>query len=277
MDYRRDRDGRDRPRSGGRSFRRDDGRKWQGKSRSSDDMVYGLRPVMEALSSAKEIERITISDSLNREQVAEVKQVAKQRGVPVKTVPQAWFNRLGNRNHQGIVASVSPITYQPLEQLLPLLYDQGLEPLIIIADGITDVRNLGAIVRTAECAGASGLIVPKRGTAHINAAAVKTSAGALMHFPVCRVDSIPEACQYLKDSGLRLVAASEKGSTYYHRASLGGPLGLILGDEYEGVSPRLLDMCDETVRIPIRGQVESLNVSVSAGIILYEIERQRQL
>ncbi len=240
-------------------------------------MVYGLRPVMEALSSAREIERITVSESLGREQLAELRQIAHHRGVPVKTVPPAWFNRLGQRNHQGIVATVSPITYQPLEQLLPLLYDQGLDPLIIVADGITDVRNLGAIVRTAECAGASGLVVPKRGTAHINADAVKTSAGALLHFPVCRVDSIAQACQYLKDSGLRLVAASEKGATYYHKAELAGPLALVLGDEHEGVSTQLLDMCDETVRIPIRGQVESLNVSVSAGIILYEIERQRQL
>lgn len=248
---------------------------WSTRSRAKDEMIYGIRPIVEALNSGKEIERITISESLSGEQLSELKQMARQRSVPVKQVPPMWFNRLGQRNHQGIVATVAPITYQNLEALIPMLYDQGQDPLVIVADGITDVRNLGAIVRSAECAGASALIVPKRGSAHLNADAVKSSAGALLHFPVCRVDSIERTCEFLRESGLRLVAASEKGATYYHHAELRGPLALVLGDEFSGVSPRILDMCDTTVRIPTHGQVESLNVSVSAGIILFEIERQR--
>ncbi len=248
---------------------------WNTRARAKDEMVYGIRPIREALSSGKDIERITISDTLGGEQVSELKQIARQRGVPVKQVPSVWFGRLGQRNHQGIVATVSPITYQNLEQLIPMLYDQGQDPLVIVADGITDVRNLGAIVRSAECAGASALIVPKRGSGHLNADAVKSSAGALLHFPVCRVDSIERTCEYLRECGLRLVAASEKGETYYHNAELKGPLAVVLGDEFSGVSPRIMEMCDSTVRIPMHGQVESLNVSVSAGIILFEIERQR--
>ena len=167
------------------------------------------------------------------------------------------------------------IEYQNIEWILPKIYESGEEPLVVVAGGITDVRNLGAIVRTAECAGAHTLVVPSTGGAQINADAVKTSAGALAHFPVARTRSLKQTCEYLKASGLRLIAATEHGETYYQRANLAGPIALILGDEGTGVPEELLALCDEKVRIPLHGQISSLNVSVAAGILLYAIESQR--
>lgn len=240
-------------------------------------MVYGVHPVLEALEAGREIERIIVREGLGGDMVPRILQMGRQRGVPIQPVPQGWFARLGGRNHQGIVAYIAPITYQPIETLIPMLYEAGKEPLVIVADGITDVRNLGAIVRTAECSGAHALVVPKRGSAQISSDTIKASAGALSHFAVARVESLVACCRFLQDSGLRIVVASERGARYYHGANLTGPVALVLGDEAKGVSPKIAALADESVKIPIHGQVQSLNVSVAAGVILYEIERQRAL
>lgn len=248
----------------------------QRRTRSQGEMLYGVHPIVQAIESGQEIERIIMRSGLRSETLPQLMQMARQRGIAVQHVPAAWFNRLGSRNHQGIVATVSPIGYQSLEALIPLLFEQGESPLIVVADGITDVRNLGAIARSAECAGAHALVVPTKGSAHINADTVKASAGALLHFPVCRTSRLDQTCQFLKECGLQLVVATEDGATFFHSADLHGPLALVLGDEGHGVSSSILRMADITVRIPIHGQVSSLNVSVAAGILLYEAERQRR-
>ncbi len=248
---------------------------WQRKARAQRDMLYGLHPIEEALNAGQELERIIMRSGLAGDWVTAVQKTARQRGIPVQMVPAAWFGRLGSRNHQGIVAYRSPIGYTRLDQLIPMLYEQGMEPLIVAADGITDVHNLGAIARTAECVGAHCLLVPSHGSAQIGADTVRTSAGALEHLAVARTDDFTAALRFLQESGVRLVAATEKGGRVFSQATLTVPLCLIMGDEGRGISRDTLALVDEQLRIPIHGAVESLNVSVAAGIILYEIERQR--
>lgn len=248
---------------------------WQRRSRAQRDMLYGLHPIEEALNAGQELERIIMRSGLAGEGVTTIQKTARQRGIPVQTVPAAWFARLGTRNHQGLVAYRSPISYTRLDQLVPMLYEQGTDPLIVAADGITDVHNLGAIARTAECVGAHCLLVPSHGSAQISADTVRTSAGALEHLPIARTGELTATLRFLQDSGIRLVAATEKGGHVFSQTDLKGPLCLIMGDEGRGVSPATLAIVDEQLRIPIHGAIESLNVSVAAGIILYEVERQR--
>jgi RNA methyltransferase, trmH family, group 3 len=241
----------------------------------SAEIIYGLHPIMEALDAGRELEKLVFRKGLSSEQLPLIIRRARERGIPIQYVPEEWFIRLGSRNHQGAIAFVAAIEYQKIEWILPKIYESGQEPLLVVSGGITDVRNLGAIVRTAECAGAHALIVPTTGGAQINADAVKTSAGALAHFPVARTPSLLHTCQFLKASGLRLLAASEHGDSYYQKADLTGPVALILGDEGMGIPNDILPLCDLKLRIPLHGQISSLNVSVAAGILLYAIESQR--
>ena len=233
------------------------------QKRISAELLYGLYPIMEALDAGRELERIVLKKGLVNEQIPLITRRARERGIPVQYVPAEWFIRLGNRNHQGAIAYLAEIEYQRIEWLLPKIFESGEDPLILVAAGITDVRNLGAIVRTAECAGAHALVIPTQGGAQINADAVKTSAGALLHFPVARTFQLRATCEFLKNSGLR-------------QADLRGPLALVLGDEGHGVPEDILALCDQTLRIPLHGQISSLNVSVAAGVLLYAIESQRR-
>lgn len=249
---------------------------WQRRPRAQQEMVYGLRPIMEALEAGRELERIILREGLTpSDELSTLHRIARQRGIPVQYVPPMWFGRLGSRNHQGMVAYLSPIEYQDLAEIIISTFERGEVPLLVVADGITDVHNIGAIARTAECVGAHALIVPSRGSAQLGADALKTSAGALSHIAVCRVGSIAQTVQHLQANGVRVLAASEKGATVHTRMDLTGPLALVLGDEYEGVSTEVLRAADGTLKVPIHGSVGSLNVSVAAGIILYEAERQR--
>lgn len=251
---------------------------WQRRPRVQQEMVYGLRPVMEALEAGRDIERIILREGIERsEEVSTLQRVARQRGIPVQYVPAMWFSRLGSRTHQGMVAYLSPIEYQNLPEIITSTFERGEDPLLVLADGITDVHNIGAIARTAECVGAHALVVPSRGSAQLGADALKTSAGALSHIAVCRVESIGQTVQFLQTNGLRVFAASETGASVHTHTDLSGPLAVVLGDEYEGVSRDVLRAVDGAVRVPIHGSVESLNVSVTAGVILYEVERQRHL
>ena len=239
---------------------------WQRRPRAQQEMVYGLRPIMEALEAGRELERIILREGLTpSDELSTLHRIARQRGIPVQYVPPMWFGRLGSRNHQGMVAYLSPIEYQDLSEIIISTFERGEVPLLVVADGITDVHNIGAIARTAECVGAHALIVPSRGSAQLGADALKTSA----------VGSIAQTVQQLQANGVRVLAASEKGATVHTRMDLTGPLALVLGDEYEGVSTEVLRAADGTLKVPIHGSVGSLNVSVAAGIILYEAERQR--
>jgi 23S rRNA (guanosine2251-2'-O)-methyltransferase len=240
-----------------------------------DKMVYGVRPVIEALQAGKEIEKVLVVTGLKSELFPEMRKLLNEKEIPMQYVPMEKLNRVTRQNHQGVIAFVSPIIYEDYEQIIPALFDIGRNPLVLILDRITDVRNFGAIARTAECAGVDAIIVPSRGSALMGADAVKTSAGALFKIPVCRSVNLKDTIDYIKACGLQIVAATEKATEYHFQIDLTLPTAIMLGSEEDGVSPEYLKRCDQRVRIPMVGEIESLNVSVAAGIILFEAVKQR--
>ncbi len=242
-----------------------------------NNLVYGMRPVLEAITAGKVIDRIIMQQGLKGELVPELRKAISENDIPFQYAPVEKLNRLVRGNHQGIVCFLSPIEFQPIENLLLSVYEKGETPLFVILDKITDVRNMGAIARTAACAGAHGLIIPEKGGAPINEDAMKTSAGALSILPVHRSSNLKETIDYLKESGLRIMAASEKGNKNYYETDFTGPLAIIMGSEEDGVSGEYLRRCNDVVKIPMRGTIESLNVSVAAGILLFEIVKQQGL
>jgi len=242
-----------------------------------EEYIYGIRPAIEAIKAGKEIEKVFIQNGLKGELFRELFSLIKDLEIPFQFVPVEKLNRLSRQNHQGVITYLSEITYQKLEDIIPLVYEQGRVPLLLILDRITDVRNIGAIARTAECAGADGVLIPAKGSARINSDAIKTSAGALYKLPVIRSENVKESIRFLKNSGLKIIAATEKASLLYTETFYNEPLALILGSEGEGISEEYLKLCDETIRIPVFGEIGSLNVSVASGVLVYEIIRQRQI
>ena len=238
-------------------------------------MIFGIRAVIEAVEAGKEIDRLLVKKDLQGELSKELFAAIRGYDIPVQRVPAEKLNRITRKNHQGVIAFIAPVTYQHVENLVPTLFEEGKEPFFVLLDGVTDVRNFGAIARTAECAGVNAVIIPSRNSVSVNADAVKTSAGALHILPVCRENNIASTIRYLKNCGIRIVGATEKAELDYTRARLDGPLCLIMGAEDKGIPQEHLALCDEWVRIPILGQIESLNVSVAAGILIYETVKQR--
>ncbi|MFM2135054.1 MAG: hypothetical protein RL021_454, partial [Bacteroidota bacterium] len=238
-------------------------------------MIYGIHPVMEALRAGKEFDRVFIHRGAKGEGMLQVKKSLKENGILWQEVPVEKLDRLTRKNHQDIVAFISPIAYQPLEEVVPALFEQGLTPLLLVLDRITDVRNFGAIARTAECAGVHAIVIPQRGAASVTADAIRASAGALNRIPVCRVPDLRAASLFLRDSGIVLAAATEKASDLYFDADLSMPLAVVMGSEEDGISTEMMRTCDRLLRIPMLGNVGSLNVSVAAGILLFESVRQR--
>ena len=243
---------------------------------TENDIIFGIRAVIEAIEAGRDIDRILIKKDLHSDLARELLNAVRGTEIPVQRVPLERINRITRKNHQGVVALVAAVTYQHVDSLLPGLFEQGRTPLLVMLDGITDVRNFGAIARTCECAGVDALIIPSRGSVTVNADAVKTSAGALHTLPVCREQSLHQTLRYLHDSGLRLVAATEHGRTTYTAADLTGPVCLVMGAEDRGIASDCLALCDDWVSIPMLGHIESLNVSVAAGILVYEVIRQRK-
>ena len=241
------------------------------------DYIFGIRAVIEAVRSGRQLDRLLIRHGLQGSLYHELITEIRNRNIPYQIVPQERIDLVTKKNHQGVLAWLSLIEYQSVSDILPLIYEKGEDTLVIVLDGISDVRNFGAIIRTAECMGVHAAIVPERGSARITADAVKTSAGALNFFPVCREKSILKSIGFLKDSGLRIFAATEKRGTDLSRACLTGPSALILGSEERGISRELLSVSDMEIRIPMEGRIGSLNVSVAAGIFLHEIKRQRSI
>lgn len=241
-----------------------------------NEMIFGIRAVIEAVEAGKEIDRLLIKKDLQSELSRELFSAIKGYDIPVQRVPVEKLNRITRKNHQGVIAFIAPVTYQLVENLVPTLFEDGKEPFFVLLDGVTDVRNFGAIARTAECAGVDAIIIPSRNSVSVNADAIKTSAGALHILPVCRENNISSTIKYLKNSGLRIVAATEKAELDYTGATMEGPVCLIMGAEDKGIPEEHLALCDEWVRIPILGQIESLNVSVAAGILIYEIVKQKK-
>jgi 23S rRNA (guanosine2251-2'-O)-methyltransferase len=240
-----------------------------------ENFIYGLHPVTEAIKSGKEIDKILFRKGLQGTFSAELLQLAKEYQIPFQFVPPEKLDRITRKNHQGVIAMISQISYQSLENLVQMVFEEGKTPLFLILDNITDVRNFGAISRTAECAGVHGIIIPMQGSAQINEEAVRTSAGALMRIPVCRERNLKTTANFLKESGVMLVAATEHAKEDYFEKEYSGPAAIIMGSEETGISPELLRACDHMVKIPMMGEISSLNVSVAAGVLLFEVVRQR--
>lgn len=239
------------------------------------DYIFGIRAVMEAIEAGKEIDKIFIKKDLSGTLATELSDMIRANGIVTQRVPVERLNRITRKNHQGVVAMLSAVTYHRLDHLLPELYESGVLPFVVVLDGITDVRNFGAIARTCECAGVDAIVIPSHGSVSVGADAVKTSAGALHHIPVCREHSALGAVKLLKASGYRVVAVSEKADINYTTADYTVPTALVLGAEDTGISPEVLRQCDTFVSIPMFGHIGSLNVSVAAGILMYEVVRQR--
>lgn len=237
-------------------------------------MIYGTRAVIEAILAGKNIDKVMVQSGLSNDLIKELIAVAKNNNVPVAFVPPEKIKRLSTKNHQGVICLLSSITFASVDNLIFKSYNEGREPFFLILDRITDVRNFGAIVRTAECAGVDGIIIADKGNAPITSDAMKTSAGALNHVPICREKDMKKILTLLHDNGIRLVACTEKTEKSIYEVNLTGPLALILGSEEDGVSDTFLRESDELARIPLKGKIESLNVSVAAGVALYEALRQ---
>ena len=238
-------------------------------------MVFGIRAVIEAIRSGKDIEAIYVQRGLNNNLFLELRALLKEHELSYQQVPVEKLNRITTKNHQGVIGVISPVTYQKIENIIPEIYERGETPLILILDGITDVRNLGAIARTAECAGVHAIVIPAKGSAQINPDAIKTSAGALYKIPVCRHESLLKVAKFLQESGLQLVACTEKTNDYLYKPDYTMPTVIIMGSEEDGISNELIRIAEHLAKIPMFGEISSLNVSVSAGIILYEAVRQR--
>ena len=240
-----------------------------------NEMIFGVRAVIEAIQAGKEIDKILIKKDIQSDLARDLFAILKQTSIPIQRVPVERIDRITRKNHQGVVAFISPVTYQHTEDLVPFLFEQGKNPLFIMLDGITDVRNFGAIARTCECAGVDAIIIPSKNSVSVNADAVKTSAGALLTLPVCREHNLTQTLRFLKSSGFKIIAATEKGDYDYTKADFSSPTCLIMGAEDKGVSYDNLALCDEWVKIPLFGSIESLNVSVAAGILIYKAIEQR--
>jgi len=241
------------------------------------NMIYGTRAVIEAVKAGKEIDRVMIKNGIEGELTRELKIVLHQNHINIQYVPVEKINKITMKNHQGVIAFLSVISYQKIEDILPGIFENGETPLLLILDRITDVRNFGAIARTAYCSGVHAIIIPSRGAAQIGSDAIKTSAGALHNINVCRHDNLKEVIDYLKKSGVNVIAATEKAGQLCYHADLRVPLAFIMGSEEDGVSPEYLKLSGNSVRVPITSEIGSLNVSVAAGILLYETIRQRSL
>ena len=229
---------------------------------------------MEAIEAGRQIEKVYVRKGAEGQLLGELREMCRRRNINVQEVPVEKLNRLTRGNHQGVVAQIAAITYVELAEILEGV-PQDETPLIVVFDGVTDVRNFGAIARSAECAGAHGLIVPVKNAAPVNADAMKTSAGALAKIPVCRVGSIRNTLKILQNEGMQVVAASEKSTTVIYDADMTKPTVVVMGSEDTGISKEVLKMCDVQLAIPIVGSIESLNVSAAAAVILFEAVRQR--
>ena len=240
-----------------------------------DQYIFGIRAVIEAIQSGKEIDKLLIKKDINGELINELFALIKERHLVVQRVPVEKINRITRKNHQGVVAFLSAVTYYNIEEVVPVLFEEGINPFLIVLDGITDVRNFGAIARTCDCAGVNAIIIAERKSVSVNADGRKTAAGALNDVPVCREKNLVNVVKFLKSSGYKVVGASEKSSVNYTKVDYTGPVALILGAEDKGISNDLLKLCDEFVSIPEFGNINSLNVSVAGGVMMYEVVRQR--
>ena len=243
--------------------------------RMKDQIIFGIRPVIEAVKAGKEFEKVFIQKDLKGENSKELISILKLKGIRYSKVPYQKLNKLTRKNHQGVVCLMALISYSKIENILPFVYEKGESPLFLLLDGVTDVRNFGAIVRTAECAGVHAVVVPEKGGAQINSDAMKTSAGALNNVPICKTSSLTKSIEFLRQSGMQVVSCTEKSERHISKVDFKLPTAIVLGSEDVGVSIECLESSDFKVAIPMMGKIGSLNVSVAAGMVLYEAVGQR--
>lgn len=239
------------------------------------EMIFGIRAIIEAIDAGKTLDKLLLRRDMTSTIGKELLQKLQGTTTPVQKVPVEKLNQYTDKNHQGAIAFLSPIEFYNIETLIPTLFEEGKTPLLMVLDGVTDVRNFGAIARTCACAGANALIIGTHGSVAINGDAIKTSAGALHSLPVCKVDNLQTCLQYLRDSGFHVVAATEHATANYTEVDMTAPVAIVMGSEDKGIYEGNLRICSHQVRIPMSGVIESLNVSVAAGIMLYEVVRQR--
>lgn len=241
----------------------------------SEEYIFGIRAVMEAIEAGKDIDRVYVKKDLNGELAGELFEVMRKHHIVSRRVPIERINKITRKNHQGVVAMLSAVTYYKLDRLIPELFEEGKLPFMVVLDGVTDVRNFGGIARTCECAGVDAIVIPEHDSVGVTADAVKTSAGALHYIPVCREGSVLGAVRQLKASGYTVIAVTEKTDVSYTSVDYTVPVAIVLGAEDRGISAEVLRVCDSYVSIPMFGHIGSLNVGVAAAIVTYESVRQR--
>ena len=244
------------------------------ENETEQNIVFGIHPVMEAIEAGKEIEKVFLKKGTTNPAITDIKRTLKGKRIPFQEVPQEKLFRLTRKNHQGVIALLSPIEYQNFEEVVGRVIESGESPLVLVLDRVSDVGNFGAICRSAECAGVHAVLIPIKGSAQINSYAVKSSAGAIFNIPICRTGHILSEVRNLQEAGLRVVACSEKGEDDIYKTDLSGPMAIIMGSEEDGIGEGLLEVAKEHVNIPMAGNTGSLNVSVATGIILFERLRQ---
>lgn len=240
-----------------------------------EHQIFGIRAIIEAIQSGTEIDKVFLQKDAQGDLMKELLTTMKKNNVNFSYVPVEKLNRLTSKNHQGAVANISPISFHTLEDLVTNVIDSGKKPLFLILDQLSDARNFGAIIRTAECTGVNGIIVQKQGSAPVNGDTVKTSAGAVFNIPICKVDHIKDAIFFLQGSDIKTVAATEKTDNLIYDIDFNQGIAIIMGSEDRGVNPSVLKIVDEKAKLPMYGTIESLNVSVACGAFLYEAVRQR--
>jgi 23S rRNA (guanosine2251-2'-O)-methyltransferase len=245
------------------------------REQSSQNILYGIRPVEEAMLEGKTLEKVLIQKGIKNPAINRLISLLSERKAAFQFVPEEKLDRTTSGQHQGVIAYVSEVDYSQIEDIIPSLFEQSKTPFIIVLDRITDVRNFGAIARSAECLGVDAIVVPSRGGALIGPDAMKVSAGALNHIPICRADNLKKTLLFLRDSGLYLVGCSEKADKNLDKIMFDQPLAVILGSEENGVSEEYLKLCDENAKINLVGKTASLNVSVAGAILMYEVAKQR--
>jgi 23S rRNA (guanosine2251-2'-O)-methyltransferase len=238
------------------------------------DLIFGVHAVIEALKAERSINKILIQKGIQKETFNELRDALKGQQFQLQFVPNQKLDSLTSGNHQGVIAFVTPIEYQEIESLVDQMLEKGDKPTVLVLDRITDVRNFGAIARTAECEGVDAILIPSKGSALVTSDAMKASAGALNRIPVCKTDDLKNSLFYLQQSGLRLIACTEKSATPLYQVNLRGSVAIIMGSEENGITQDLINMSDIKAKIPMRGEISSLNVGVATGMVLYEKLRQ---
>lgn len=239
--------------------------------------IFGIRAILEAIENEVTLDKVFLLKEAQGSLMRQLLHQLKQNGINFQFVPEEKFYKFKDKNHQGAIAQIAPVNFWDLETLVEKIMAEESSPLFLLLDQISDARNFGAILRTAACCGVHGIIVPKNGSAPVNADTIKTSAGGIFHVPICKVDHLKDALFYLQGSEVAIFAATEKAEINIYQANFNQPMAIIMGSEDRGINPTLLKVIEHKVKLPMFGKIASLNVSVACGAILYEVIRQRQL